>query len=101
MGQVILLGSPRGSAEIDLYFGLHRKGVSLIGAHASRQANAIQYGDADPHEVMLEFIASERLKVNPLLTHKLPASQAKQGYKRLLNSKSNYLGVLLDLQAWK
>ena len=101
MGQVILLGSPRGSAEIDLYFGLHRKGVSLIGAHASRQANAIQYGDADPYEVMLEFIASERLKVNPLLTHKLPASQAKQGYKGLLNSQSNYLGVLLDLQAWK
>jgi len=101
MGQVILLGSPRGSAEIELYFGLHRKGISLIGAHASRQVDAAQYGDADPCEVMLEFIAAERLTVSPLLTHKLPASQANRGYQGLLNAKSDYLGVLLDLQAWK
>ena len=101
MGQVILLGSPRGSAEIDLYFGLHRKGISLIGAHASRQVDAMQYGDADPCEVMLEFIATERLRVNPLLTHKLSASQANQGYQGLLNAKSNYLGVLLNLQSWE
>ena len=101
MGQVILLGSPRGSAEIDLYFGLHKKGVSLIGAHASRQVDATQYGDDDSYEIMLEFIADKRLKVDPLLSHKLPASQAKQGYQGLLNSQPNYLGVLLDLQTWK
>ena len=101
MGQVILLGSPRGSAEIDLYFGLHKKGVSLIGAHASRQVDATQYGDDDSYEIMLEFIADKRLKVDPLLTHKLPTSQAKQGYQGLLNSQPNYLGVLLDLQTWK
>jgi threonine dehydrogenase-like Zn-dependent dehydrogenase len=33
LGRVILLGSPRGKAEIDVYRDIHRKGVSLIGAH--------------------------------------------------------------------
>jgi hypothetical protein len=34
MGQVTALGSPRGTAELDLYNELHRKGISLIGVHA-------------------------------------------------------------------
>ena len=101
MGKVILLGSPRGSAEIDLYFDLHRTGVSLIGAHAGRQADAVQYGDPDPTALMLEFIAAERLTVAPLLTHTLPTSEAEQAYNGLLNEKERYLGVLLDLRRWR
>ncbi|MCZ6678639.1 MAG: zinc-binding alcohol dehydrogenase [Candidatus Poribacteria bacterium] len=100
MGKVVLLGSPRGSAEIDLYFDLHRTGVSLIGAHGSRQADATQYGDPDPNALMLEFIADGRLQVAPLLTHTLPVSAADRAYRGLLDEKENYLGVLLDLRQW-
>ena len=35
-GRVVLLGSPRGTVEIDPYSAVHHKGVSLIGAHAAR-----------------------------------------------------------------
>ena len=101
MGQVVLLGSPRGSAEIDLYFDLHRTGVSVIGAHGSRQPDASQFGDPDPDELMLDFIARERLKVAPLLTHVLPASQADAAYRGLLDEKGAFLGVLLDLTRWE
>ena len=100
LGEVILLGSPRGNAEIDLYFDLHRTGVSLIGAHASRQADVAQYGEVDPQRLMLEFIDSSRLQVDPLLTHTLPAAQAEEAFLGLLNQKEDYLGVLLDLQVW-
>lgn len=100
MGQVVLLGSPRGSAEVDLYFDLHRTGVSLIGAHGSRQVDAAQFGDPDPDELMLDFIARERLKVAPLLTHVLPASGAAAAYRGLLEEKDAWLGVLLDLTRW-
>ena len=100
MGQVVLLGSPRGTAEIDLYFDLHRTGVSLIGAHGSRQADAVQYGDPDPYDLMLDFIAGGRLAVGPLHTHTLPASQADRAYNGLLDEKDKYLGVLLDLTEW-
>jgi 2-desacetyl-2-hydroxyethyl bacteriochlorophyllide A dehydrogenase len=101
MGQVVLLGSPRGSAEVDLYFDLHRTGVSLIGAHGSRQADAAQFGDPDPDDLMLDFIARERLKVAPLLTHVLPASSAAAAYRGLLEDKGAWLGVLLDLTRWE
>ena len=101
MGQVVLLGSPRGSAEIDLYFDLHRTGVSVIGAHGSRQPDALQFGDPDPDELMLDFIARERLKVAPLLTHVLPASRAGEAYRGLLEEKGAFLGVLLDLTRWE
>lgn len=101
MGQVVLLGSPRGSAEIDLYFDLHRTGVSVIGAHGSRQADAAQFGDPDPDDLMLDFIARERLKVAPLLTHVLPASSAATAYRGLLEEKNAWLGVLLDLTRWE
>ena len=100
LGEVILLGSPRGNAEIDLYFDLHRTGVSLIGAHASRQADVAQYGEVDPQRLMLEFIDSGRLQVDPLLTHTLPAAQGEEAFLGLLNQKEDYLGVLLDLQVW-
>ena len=100
LGEVILLGSPRGNAEIDLYFDLHRTGVSLIGAHASRQTDVAQYGEVDPQRLMLEFIDSDRLQVGPLLTHTLPAARAEEAFLGLLNQKEDYLGVLLDLQVW-
>lgn len=100
MGEVVLLGSPRGSAEIDLYFDLHRPGVSLIGAHGSRLHLALQPTDPHPTELMLRFIAQERLQIAPLITHVLPASQAQTAFDGLLHEKSNYLGVLLDLQDW-
>ena len=100
MGKAVLLGSPRGSAEIDIYFDLHRTGVSLIGAHGSRQADAHRFGDPDPHELMLDFIAGGRLQVAPLITHALPASGAQEAYMGLKDRKETYLGVLLDLRKW-
>ncbi len=100
MGQVVLLGSPRGTAEVDLYFDLHTKGVTVIGAHASRQDDALQYNDPNPYELMLDFIAQGLVKVSPLHTHTLPVSEADRGFRGLLKEKETYLGVILDLNQW-
>ena len=100
MGQVVLLGSPRGTAEVDLYFDLHRTGVSLIGAHAGRQADAREYSDPDPQVLVLNLIAAERIKVAPVLTHKLPVRDADLAYRGLLDKKNEYLGVIFDLSDW-
>ena len=101
MGKAVLLGSPRGGAEIDLYFDLHRTGVSLIGAHGSRQADAVRYGDPDPHELMLDFIAQKRLCIAPLITHTLSTAEAQSAYMGLHERKDTYLGILLDLRKWE
>jgi 2-desacetyl-2-hydroxyethyl bacteriochlorophyllide A dehydrogenase len=100
MGKVILLGSPRGKAEIDLYFDIHRTGVNVIGAHGKWQDAARVYGDPDPKELMLEFISTGRLNVKPLLTHTMAASQAESAYQGLLKDSQKYMGVMLDLKTW-
>ena len=99
-GKVILLGSPRGSAEISLYFDVHRTGVSIIGAHGGRQSEVAHYDDPNPHELMLDFIAQGRLEIAPMHTHTLPASDAQLAYEGLINEKGTFLGVLLDLSQW-
>ncbi|MEO2006687.1 MAG: zinc-binding alcohol dehydrogenase [Candidatus Poribacteria bacterium] len=99
-GKVVLLGSPRGRTEIDPYFDVHVPGVSIIGAHARHMNTTVEYGDPDPTELMLSFIADQKIAVAPLITHTLPATQAPEAYDGLLNHKETYLGVLLDLTKW-
>ncbi|SDW17076.1 zinc-binding alcohol dehydrogenase [Paenibacillus sp. CF384] len=95
-GQVILLGSTRGLVTMNVYDHIHRKGVSLIGAHASiKDIDGLPSSGALYRE-MLQLIETGDLIVEPFITHQLPSSQAKQGYELLLNSKDQALGVLLD-----
>lgn len=99
-GQVVLLGSPRGKTEIDPYFDVHVPGVSIIGAHGRHINTTTEYGDPDPTELMLSFIAEEKLAIAPLVTHTFPASSAGKAYNGLLSRKDSHLGVLLDLTQW-
>ncbi|SFS68992.1 zinc-binding alcohol dehydrogenase [Paenibacillus sp. BC26] len=95
-GQVILLGSTRGLVTVNVYDHIHRKGVSLIGAHASvKDIDGLPSSGALYRE-LLQLIERGELAVEPFITHKLPSTQAKQGYELLLNNKEVALGVLLD-----
>jgi 2-desacetyl-2-hydroxyethyl bacteriochlorophyllide A dehydrogenase len=100
MGEVILLGSPRGKAEVDLYFDIHRQGVRMIGAHGGRQRDAHEYGIPDSRDMIFELMRQGRLTVAPLHTHTLPAAQADEAFNGLLDKKEEYLGVILDLRNW-
>jgi threonine dehydrogenase-like Zn-dependent dehydrogenase len=95
-GQVILLGSPRGKAEIDIYRHIHKKAVHLIGAHDNVKGIDGLPTSAELLRYTLRLIASGSLIVEPLITHVLPADQALQGYELLLNKKEGALGVILD-----
>jgi 2-desacetyl-2-hydroxyethyl bacteriochlorophyllide A dehydrogenase len=95
-GQVILLGSPRGTAEIKTYEHIHCKGVNLTGAHENIQNIAGPDVRSRYIRHMLQLIANGKLQIEPLLTHNLPAAEAKSAYELLLNAKESTLGVLLN-----
>jgi 2-desacetyl-2-hydroxyethyl bacteriochlorophyllide A dehydrogenase len=99
-GKVILLGSPRGSATIDLYNQIHSPGIQLIGAHGNHLNSVRYFNSHTPAQIVLEFIADGRLTVEPLITHTLPASQAETAYQGLLKKPAEYLGIILDLKKW-
>lgn len=95
-GQVVLLGSPRGPAQIKTYEHIHSKGVFLTGAHEKLQW---LNGYAERNRIIrcaLDWIAGGKLITEPLLTHVLAASEAGTAYERLIHEKDQTMGVLFD-----
>lgn len=100
LGRLILLGSPRGKAELDIYFDIHRKGVSVIGAHTRLLSILDPEGPTKNKKLLFKFFSDGSLKIESLITHKIAVRDAVQGYEGLVNKKEEYLGVLLDLKEW-
>lgn len=103
-GQVILLGSPRGMANIDATKVLQRVhiasyNVTLRGAH--EWIYPVHAAD-DPNgftmergaRFILNWIRNGKLKVEPLITDVYNPYDAKKAYDGLLHSSNEHLGVL-------
>lgn len=101
-GRVIILGSPRGESKVNFYRDLHRKGISIIGAHESARPNYESFHgwwtQRDDASLILKLISNGLLKVKGLITFKTGFQMAEEAYQKLIHSKGNVLGIILD---WK
>ncbi|HTU19321.1 MAG TPA: zinc-binding dehydrogenase [Gemmataceae bacterium] len=104
-GQVVVVGSPRGRAkEVNFYDDLHRRYLEVTGAHGNmlfepahtRLAGAWDIDKAQ--HWLLAALASGRLCLDGLLTHRLAPAELGSAYEGLLKKKDEYLGVVLH---WK
>jgi 2-desacetyl-2-hydroxyethyl bacteriochlorophyllide A dehydrogenase len=101
LGRVVLLGSTRGqTGQVDFYRDVHRKGLTVLGAHDSTRprfedASTTRTLGSDTR-IVLQFLAQQRLKLRPLITQIVPAAQAPQIYESLANNGSAVLTVALD-----
>jgi 2-desacetyl-2-hydroxyethyl bacteriochlorophyllide A dehydrogenase len=99
MGRVILLGSPRGKLEIDIYHDIHGRGVSLIGAHANTMPavpNAFHPWTLIEHRrFALEMMRQGRMQTDGLISHRVPAAEALPVWDALTTHQQDYLGVIL------
>ena len=94
MGKVILLGSHRGvTSQIDFYNTVHKKGLTIIGAHDSVRS-ALR---ADV-ETMFKLMAHQRINLKPLITDVVPYREAEKVYESLLNKTGNKMITVLS---WK
>jgi 2-desacetyl-2-hydroxyethyl bacteriochlorophyllide A dehydrogenase len=100
MGRVVLLGSPRGKLEIDIYHDIHGRGVSLIGAHANTMPatpNAFHpWTLLENRRMALELMRQGRLKTDGLITHHVAAADALPVWDALTTHQQDYLGVVID-----
>jgi len=102
-GRVILLGSTRGeTSSVNFYRDVHKKGLTIIGAHETARPYVDSYGgwwtmEAD-QKVALQLLAQQRLKVSPFITHRFYWQQAPAAYDRLKQWNSKTLGMLLEWQ---
>jgi len=97
-GRVILLGSTRGETKINFYSEVHKKAVTVLGAHASmRPAHESYHGhwtDIDDAKLILKLMERGELKVKHLITDKLPYQKAPEAYGRAIDKSA--LGIILD-----
>lgn len=101
-GQVVVVGSPRGkAAAVNFYDDLHRRYIEVTGAHGNmlfepahtRLAGA--WGIDKAQHWLLAALASGRLALAGLVTHRIAPEGLGEAYEGLLKNKDEYLGVTM------
>jgi len=99
-GRVVLLGSTRGESTVNFYRDVHRKGVTVIGAHNSvRPRYESRHGwwtSRDDGTLVLKLMNRGLLRVKDLISLKMSYKEAPEAYRRIMESKGTALGVVLD-----
>jgi 2-desacetyl-2-hydroxyethyl bacteriochlorophyllide A dehydrogenase len=102
-GQVCVVGSPRGIAkDVNFYDDLHRRYIEVTGAHGNmlfepahtRLSGAWSIDKAQ--NWLLRQLASGRLSLAKLITHRISPVELGSAYDGLLNRKNDYLGVIVN-----
>jgi 2-desacetyl-2-hydroxyethyl bacteriochlorophyllide A dehydrogenase len=100
-GRVVLLGSTRGKTDhVNFYRDVHKKGLTLIGAHNSARPRSESshafWTQYDDQRVALELLARGRLSVEPFITHRFAWKEAPAAYEILRSWSKSALGIILD-----
>jgi 2-desacetyl-2-hydroxyethyl bacteriochlorophyllide A dehydrogenase len=102
-GRVSLLGCTRiPDANIDFYQCVHKRGVSLIGAHTMVRPQVDSYPGywtaRDDYRTLLALLAAGRLQVRPIISEIVSPQCAPAIYTRLAEDPHPPLGIVFDWQ---
>ena len=100
-GRISLLGCTRISdVPIDFYRYVHRRGVTLVGAHNSTrpslESSPGRRTEADDYRILLKLVASGRMQVRPIISEVVSPEKAPEVYARLADDPQAPLGVVFD-----
>ncbi len=100
-GRVALLGSSRGaSSDFDFYKRVHKRGLTLIGAHistADRLASAPGWWTLhDEQGTALRLIQRGRIAIAPLITHRFHYADFEAAYDLLASWSPEAIGIIID-----
>lgn len=101
-GRLLLLGSIwHRKVELDL-MPFHLKELTLVSAHQPKcpvvETPYFPWTQQYNRRQILKMIGDGRLKVQPLITHKLPFTDAALAYQLLRQEGERMLGVVLDFE---
>ncbi|MFC2076290.1 zinc-binding dehydrogenase [candidate division KSB1 bacterium] len=98
-GRVVVLGSPHGTVELDLYRDIHRRQLRILGAYqpaAPEEATPYYHWSRGRIcRLMLELIDKGDLDPKIFITRRRPSEEAPKIFADLARERSNDLGVVL------
>ena len=98
-GRLLLLSSPRQSVAFHFHDYCNRPSIEIIGAHGFSQPKIATVDNPWTHHrhasYFLESIASERIAVNEMITHRFDYQNAKDAYALLSTQAKDTLAVIL------
>lgn len=102
-GRLILLGSTRGLVDsFDPYDDVHRKGITIIGAHVSshpdQPTHLNRWTREENQRLALDLIADGSLQMEPLISHRILGDEGPAVFERLATTLEEFYGVLLQWQ---
>ncbi len=100
-GRIALLGCTRISdLPIDFYKYVHRRGISLIGAHGATRAHFEsspgRWTEQDNHRTFLKLVAAGKLQVRPLISEIVSPQEAGEVYSRIVKTETTPPGIVFD-----
>ena len=100
-GRVVLLASTRGETErVNFYADVHRKALTILGAHNSarpaKDASPGFWPLGDDLKLSLDLIAAGRLAIEPLITTRMSFEEAAEAYRFVTEQRWDALGILLE-----
>ncbi len=103
-GRIALLGCTRVSdVPIDFYQYVHRRGISLIGAHTFTRAKLEsapgRWTELDDYRVFLKLVAAKKVQTRPLVSEIVSPLAAADIYDRLAANPHPPLGIVFDWTA--
>lgn len=113
LGQCILLGSPRAPFDGSLtavFSDIHLRNITVRGAlewvlpeyppvATSGRKTLPLLSHYDKQAMIFDWVQRGEMQIAPLISHRLPARQVKEGYDGLLQHPESYSGVVLDWKA--
>ena len=100
-GRISLLGCTRVSDQcIDYYKYIHRRGITLVGAHTDSrpqvESRPGQWTAKDDYRTFFRYMSSGRLQIDKVIPHRASPRDAEQIYRTIGFEKNPPLGILLD-----
>ncbi|MBU4212357.1 MAG: zinc-binding alcohol dehydrogenase [Verrucomicrobia bacterium] len=113
LGQVLLLGTPRGPCPGDLtpvFLDIHLRNLTVRGALewcpptypvvSSQGKPTFPIMSLYEKQMMIfNWVQSGQMRIEPLISHRLPPTTIRQAYDGLLREPETYIGVALDWRA--
>jgi L-iditol 2-dehydrogenase len=97
--RVVLLASTRGVTETNFYRDVHKKGLTVLGAHAGtvppHDSSPGFWTRSDDTRTALRLLAAGRVQVGPLTSERFPSRDAPRAYELLASWRKDLLGMLL------